>query len=441
MTQSHSKQLFSSKQDEDFFIQIERALLHQLIYLPEDDRKLTLDKCTKLLFYHKQSADLFSIIQTTKDCDMLKLSTIASAKFNYSPLEVIEWIESPDFRYRNADDLIYILKSYLFTRVSDTRAINIRNIVEHDALDTARERISEQATKILTLNKSLFRPSRVNNTDELVRLTTKAVNSSDDIVLSRWNPLDRRTGGFTRRGISTILAHSSNMKSTVGDFLISNAVQNTPNLIGMILSLEDAVEKRVTRIVASRLNLSLTKIRFKEIKITEQQIESVLRGMLDSRLIIFDPRHCFGTSELVAAIEEYKPGIVLVDHIQKLGEDDPIHKILDAVDKIERACIKSNTHGIITSQIPDKQFANRVDKQPKTSDSQWNSVLLQSSTEMLSLYYPFFFTKNQFQKEHLHIEILKAKFLETSEKFLVQINPDKAQILDEIEVTNAKVLR
>jgi replicative DNA helicase len=242
--------------------------------------------------------------------------------------------------------------------------------------------------------------------------------------------IDDRIYGLTRGAVSGILAKPKHMKSTLTDAWMASAVENGAR--GLICSLEDPVEERVKRIVASKLRLSLKAMRFRQITLDVADIKRVFTSLLSDNLLIYDKRYVSTPEEVVQAINYVKPDIVLVDHIQKFIMADMILGIKNAIDLMEKSALQNNCHIILTSQVADKEFKFRKEPNPKSSDSMYNSSLYQSATELFGLYYKHVDTNNSYDKRLLELEILECRFSGERGKMILRVEPDFAQVQGEV---------
>jgi replicative DNA helicase len=230
------------------------------------------------------------------------------------------------------------------------------------------------------------------------------------------------------------------MKSTLCDGIISSSVEYE-NSIGLIISLEDSKEDRIARIVASRTGMSLRGIRFRTVKISEKQILTVLEGRFGNRLLVVDKRDVSTPEQCCAMIDRVRPDIWAIDHLQKFVFQDMIMGIKNAIDKLEHMALLTSSHGMIFSQVADKVISKREIKRITSSDSQWNSSLYQSATELVSLWYPYKISKNEMAQHILEVEILESRFFPTSTGIIkLHIDVDTALIRGELGKTGVDTL-
>lgn len=296
------------------------------------------------------------------------------------------------------------------------------------AIDNDEINIEVEAHKLLILRRKLLSPRRP-DAQELARNTANRINSETDTIRTSFKFLNDRLHGLTRPGVSSILAKPKHYKSSFVDGLIAGSVERF-KYRGAIVSLEDPTEERIKRIIAPRLGYSLSDMRFKRVKIKAEEIEKVFHACFGNNLFFVDTREITKPEEAISFLNDVKPDIAAVDHVQKFEMSDMVQGLIQAVRGLEVAAARNNGHYVITSQVDDKKSQFRDDKTPQAQDAQWTSALRQSSTEMFSLYYQYQDTKNPFQKEWLKLTILASRYADAIGTIDLRINPDKAQILE-----------
>jgi replicative DNA helicase len=318
----------------------------------------------------------------------------------------------------------------LFRRETLDRLKEMAIVIEKANPKECRLEIVHKANKIQVLEHRLLRRNSV-SVESMAERTSEQVNSGASIIQTGFPFINSRLRGLTRRQVSSLLAMPGHMKSSFTDCLLSRTVEFNP-VKALIISLEDPTEERVKRIVSSRLNLSLKDMRFGKVKLSAKDIERVFKVHLNSRLTIYDTRDVLTPDDAVAAINDVKADLVLIDHIQEFDMPDMVIGLIRAVRSLKAAASRNNCHILITSQVPDKQFGNREKKDPTPADAQWTSALRQASSEMFSLRYPHQDTHNEFDAYMLNFNIIKSRYADAVSRMTLEINPDQANIIREI---------
>lgn len=424
-----------------FNLDYEEVLLDALLF--SDVKHKLIQYCYPSVFYEGEynpksyNRILFSLIKSLEGkADALSLKYKVD-QINDEELHhhYIQLIVSDNVKYwRNKYEpfaVLKILKELLFRRLTVERAEKIIKIARDNPIEHLTRDTYNEANKIITLDRKLLK-GETRNAEKIARETADRINSSKDVVYTGHKFINDHFGGLTRGAISGVLALPSHMKSTLSDSIISNTVEKTGQR-GLIISLEDVVEERVKRIIAPRLNLSLRAMRFKEIIVDAEDIIKVLSVTMKNRLFIYDVKDVLTPEDAAGLINDIKPDICVIDHVQKFEMSDMVIGIIRGIKTIETAAIRNDCHVIITSQVTDKKMANNKDMSkdkniPSAGDAQWTSALRQSASEMAGIYYEYRETGNPFVQDMLIFKILKGRFGDASGKLTLQINPDRAFI-------------
>ena len=419
---------------------LEQALLYHLMKSPQRDELLTV--CYPTLFTHDETKNLFSVIKelhvSNDGVGVLSVAMKMEEKFkmnrestldlfNRGLLPIIADGEEPE-------EILYHLKQLLFRRIAFERLTRMASIVDSGIAVMGEEggNLYEEATKLLLAENRLTGRKR-QTVEEIAKSVAERINTTADIVRTGFGFINKRTGGLTRRHISSLLAMPGHCKSLFSDALMYATLKDS-NSVGLIISLEDPVEERYKRIVANRLGISLADMRFKRVQVPQADILQVLKIELGGRLHIIDTRHILKPEEAAVAISDIKPSLAIVDHIQNFQLNDMVQGLISAARILEVASMRNDCHTMVCSQVPDKRVSQRDDPQPQAQDVQWTSALRQKSAEMFSLYYQYQDTQHILQQEILQFKILKARYAAAIGSFTLRIDPDKGQIKGEISL-------
>lgn len=415
-------------------LELEQLLLHILVF--DEQRQKVISKTYPALFSSDEFKNVFKVIKSLNgNCDLMTVAVLMEQWYNKDRNSTLSLLYSdPIIEYWKHKyepfTVLRQLKDLLFRRMIFERGKNIIQAAEHSSFDAISKDILNETNKILTLDRKLLKNEKT-SFSKIAEETASKINTTGDIVETGFDFLNIRLSGLTRKTISSLLARPKHFKSSFCDSLISTTVE-TRKLIGLIISLEDPVEERVKRIIAPRLGLSLTDMRFKRVTVDSADIEKVFTYNLHSKLHIFDVKDVLTPEDAVGIMYDIKPDLVIIDHIQKFEMQDMVIGIIRAVKAIETAAIRLNCNVLITSQVSDKKMAYREDQTPNASDAQWTSVLYQSSAEMFSLYYQFQIDNNPFIADQLQLKILASRYAHAVGSIRLQINPDKAHVIGEI---------
>ena len=413
-------------------LELEQLLLSRIVY--SEDRHELIPHIYPSLFTAIEFKNVFTVIkELDSSADIANVVIKTEQRFGYAPDATLRMLSHDLIHNRwrgvNAFSIIKLLKEMLFRRMIVERGKKLIEIAE-DSDSNLLNGVNREIDKIITLDRKLMAKQSMSS-ESLATKTSNKINTDNDTIKTV-DFLDKRLYGLTKRGVSSILARPKHLKSTMVDYIVSSAVENH-FAKGLIISLEDPTEERVKRIIASRLDVSLSDMRFKRVKVPNSDILKVLKHNLHDKLFIVDKREVLTPEDAVKVINDIKPDIVAIDHIQKFHMDEMVIGLIRAITLLETAAIRNNCHIILTSQVTDKKMTERKNEGPEASDAQWTSALEQSSTEMISLHYPHVIDHNPYNNHILHMKILLSRYADAVGKVKLRINPDKGAILGEFD--------
>ena len=410
---------------------LEFVLIYHLV--KSASRKRLLSKCFPSLFTDKDIRIIFSTIKELDSKGMevssFSVSNILAERHKKDRNYLIFLFDESYKAIANEidpDSAIDELKRLLYKRLSCNVINNLIDAVEQS---TEKSGVIAETNKLIALEASLLN-KRLDSIEDLAKLTSERINTTDDIIITGFPFLNKRIGGLTRKGLSGLLARPSHGKSTLSGSLMYETVRTTNN-VGLFISLEDPAEEIIKRMVAQSLHKSLIDMRFKKITIPHSDILYVMKNTLGGRLHVVDTRHVLTPEDAASVISDVKPTFVVVDYLQNFRMDDMIQGIIKALQILDVAANRNNCHILVCSQVPDKQIFGREDPYPTASDTMWTSALYQKSAELFSLYYQYADTRNQFQINTLGFRILKNKFSSKLDDIQLNIDTHYGQIIGE----------
>jgi replicative DNA helicase len=425
--------VYSERENRD--LGLEHSLLYHLI--KNERRHTILTWCYPALFSNDETKAIFKVIKELGDqASLLSVAMKMEEKhqknrqetfslFSHGIVPALAEGETPE-------DVIHQLKLLLFKRLAFDRLFRMANLIENGKPSAEEDsgNLYDETSKLLLAENRLVR-NRRSSVDEIAKAIAERINTTSDVIRTGFTFINKRTGGLTRRHISSLLAAPGHGKSLFSDALMYETLR-TNNEVGLVISLEDPVEERFKRIVANRLDISLADMRFKKVIIPEADILHILKVELGGRLHMVDTRQVIRPDEAAIAISDIKPQLVVVDYIQSFQLPDMIQGLIEAARILEVAAMRNDCHILVCSQVPDKDIAKRDNPQPGASDVQWTSAIRQKSAEMFSLYYQYQDTTNFIQQNILSFKILKARYAAAIGTIQLEINPDKGRIVKEI---------
>lgn len=408
----------------------EQLLLWML--LNHENRHEIIHQVFPSLFHSSEFRNIYNVIKELgESVDIFGVCRVVERKHGVPyPSTALLFTSVDDYSAlrTNPQTLINHLKDLLYRRTVVAKTQKIAAIARRGLKEDA-SLISSELDKIPLIEKSLLRSGQT-TVSRLSKMVADAINTDDDVIVTGHAHINSRMYGLTKKCLSGLLAQPGHLKSTYTDHLISSTVE-LHGYRGLIISLEDPKEDRVKRIISSRLGISLTSIRFKKVKVEEKDVSHVLKDIMRSNLFVLDSNDVLTPDNAYSAILDIRPDIVVIDHIQEFEMDDMVIGIIRAIRKLKTAAMRCNCHILITSQVADKQFKQRVDKKPKADDAQWTSALRQSSSEMFSLYYPFQDNNNPYVSHILNFSVLKCRYAIAVGSFDLVIDADKGLIKGE----------
>lgn len=231
------------------------------------------------------------------------------------------------------------------------------------------------------------------NTNKKLSDSIKHINSSNKLIKTFSNDLNKLIGGFTRGYPVSIIGRSGHCKSTMFTFDITDGILSGRIKSADIISCEESASSIWQRIISNILNMDLEDIRKGIIEITEDDVAEVEK-LLDGRLNIYDSYTSY--DEVIELLHSLSSEVILIDHINSInypGGSDAVKNMAGGIPNLinqEKIWLKKNSDSIVInfSQVGEKDMMKRGKKFPSYSDAYCSSVLHQASREFLSVYYP-----------------------------------------------------
>lgn len=411
---------------------LELLLLYHLCF---HERKIDLlTKSHPMLFASPDIAKAVELLRElgpTKQ-DFVSMTVEMNRKYGHKDVAPWDKFIEPGYQYAaehsDAWGIHAELRDLLFRRLAMSRLERMGNLVEHGKPSDEEESGSlfSETTELLLLQDRLL-GERKYSTEEVARMVAERINTTGDLVVTGFDFLNQRLAGLTRRTLSSLLALPGHYKSSFLDALAYETIRRTGEKV-LIISLEDPTEERIKRVAANHFDLSLADMRFKKIKVSQEDILKMLKIDLGENLVVYDPRDVVTPEQAAVMIGDVKPSLVVVDHIQNFQLHDMVEGLIRASWHLETAAIRHNCHCIVASQVADKRVMSREDTRIHAGDAQWTSALRQKSAEMFALMYDYQLHPNPFTQEILEFTILKSRFASAVGSLKLQIKPDKGRI-------------
>ena len=409
---------------------LEWSLIYHLIHAV--DKRLILTKCYPSLFTHADLKEVYGVIKeldrTHQEISSFSVSNRLTEKFGRARGSLL---------FVFTDSFVQVAESIPpHSAIAELKKLLYRRLVSGKFLPNIQKRvesgdaISSEINKMLIAESSLLN-KRLDSLDELAKLTSERINSTDDVIVTGFKFLNKRMGGLTRKGLSGLLARPSHGKSTLSGALMYETVRTTNN-VGLFISLEDPAEEIVKRMIAQATGKSLVDMRFKRVIVEHNEVIHVLKNVLGGRMNVVDTRHVQTPEDAAGVIADIRPTFVVVDYLQNFKMSDMVLGIIQALQVMDVCANRNDCHIMICSQVPDKEIIHRDDPFPLASDSMWTSALYQKSNELFSLYYQYQDTRNPAQRTSLGFRILKAKLSGMLGEITLNVDPEYGRIIGEL---------
>ena len=379
------------------------------------------------LFVNQINAVIFVTLRDMVEKNEPFEATILSAKLTgkMRPTEVMEFVidekvltqEAFEWNARRLRDLYY-------SRV----ALNVASKINKFALENDVRSVIRSADSLNKVHSALY--GREITTDHFHE-SVNVINSQEELIPTSFKKLNSLIGGFTRGDISAIGGKPGHNKST---FTTYDAVQSIKMGYAdkiLYFAVDEGGDKVARRIIASELDISLSQMRSKQVKLDANETSAAIKKILGNRFIIID--NAFDADRIFEAICDIRPSRAIIDHIQELNYGDEgisDTKVTVASQKLKRAAKIANANVTILSQVRDKLVDERYDdKLPRPHDFLYGSDLRRKAREQCVVYWEFKDTQKDVDYPFFDFVIWKSTYSETG-KFKLMIDPDKARFYE-----------
>ena len=255
-------------------------------------------------------------------------------------------------------------------------------------------------------------------------------NNEREYIKTPYRKLNNIIGGWTNKGLSCIGAKSSHNKTTFSVHMITNELKLGYLDRALIISMDEPGEMIARRIIASEMNISLSDMRDKKVKLSKKDVMDAMK-IFGKRLIIIDD--IFTPDEIYEAMMDIKASQTLIDHIQEPAFDEGMSdaSITRLLTLIKHAAVKTNTQVLALSQVRDKTINERADKVPRSHDFYYSSTIRQKSREQLVLYWRYVDTLENAHFNTLEIYPYKSTYSRIGKPIRLYYEPDYARFSDQ----------
>ena len=314
------------------------------------------------------------------------------------------------------------LKKLYFYRV--TRKISEK--IDEAIAKNKQRRVLELSGEVPRFHGRLFQVE----TRNFFSSSVDSINDPSEYLSTPYDKINNRIGGWTLNGLSAFGGKSSHNKTTFSVHMLSQAIMLGKVKKGLIVSMDEPGEMIARRIIASQMDISLSDMRFKRIKLSKQDVSDAMKAF-EGKLMIVDD--IFTPDEIYETVMDIKATQTIVDHIQEpsfgdVGISDPA--VTRLLTLLKHSAIKNKNNVFCLSQVRDKQIDERIDKVPRAHDFYYSSTIRQKSREQVVGYWRYMDTKKPKHFNEYEIHVYKSTYSKTGEVIKLYYEPDKARFGD-----------
>lgn len=231
-----------------------------------------------------------------------------------------------------------------------------------------------------------------------------------------------KEGGFERSNIITIGGDTGSMKTRWTLWLCLKILRNNPTFKCTFFEAEMTKREILNIVLQWLFQAPLHSIRSLPDEFLLTKIETGLepwqKDVLD-RFIVFDAADFKDVADVSYLVRKYKPDIWVLDFITMLvsGNDDTNAKVYEVCDALKLLSKKTETLGIVISQIKKNSIESRKIKVPVLDDLEWSGRLKHISMIVLMVFNPSYYDENV-SKRFFYVKAAKHRH---STRFLLPL--------------------
>lgn len=260
---------------------------------------------------------------------------------------------------------------------------------------TSEELFADTAQRLFTIGGNLDdgRPKQADEVMDKVLSTLEKMRAAGNLLTgipTGLTDLDLKTGGLQRSDMIVIAGRPGMGKSALAMQIAINAVEKHGKRC-LIFSLEMPAPQLLQRVLATKSNINLTKLRCGNVSDDEYPAviaaSSLISG-LEDRLIITDAGNLTVEKLRSIAMREYYNGLdmIVIDYLQLLnGRDDAYQRVTEISRQCKLLARELDIPVIVLSQL-NRAVENRQDKRPQLSDLRESGAIEQDADVVILLY-------------------------------------------------------
>jgi hypothetical protein len=265
---------------------------------------------------------------------------------------------------------------------------------ENNAL-TEQNKVLSKAKAITNAHKAIYRHKYKNREDD-IRDAANEINKGDQLLRFFSPNLNGVIGGSTRGFATTVLASSSNGKSTFMTWDSQKKILNNILDEVHVILVEEQKLNFWQRIFANTFKIPIEHLRKGLVKISDSQVEKIEK--LYKKRIILHKTNKY--NEILELIFSLKCQYIWIDHINAIqypteNTNVNVGMLLNAEVQYLESLPKNSIKPVIVnlSQVNEKALNQRVGRNvwrhPSYEDAYGSQLLYHHSREYLTLYYPY----------------------------------------------------
>jgi hypothetical protein len=256
-------------------------------------------------------------------------------------------------------------------------------------------RVLSKAKAISSMHKVIYGHKHKNREDD-IRASADEINKADQILRFFSSNLNGVIGGWTRGFAGTVLASSSNGKSTFMTFDTQKKILTKILDEVHVILVEEQKVNFWQRVFANTFKIPIEHLRKGLVKITDGQVEKI-KELYEHRIILHKTNKY---NEILELLYSLRTQYIWIDHINCIqypseNTNANIGMLLGAQVHYLENLPKSSIKPVIVnlSQVNEKELDKRVGRSiwrhPTYTDAYGSQLLYHHSREYLTLYYPY----------------------------------------------------
>ncbi len=249
--------------------------------------------------------------------------------------------------------------------------------------------VDEAQSKIIGLSHSSSGEpvTALQSVRETLTAIEERAQSGSDItgIPTGFNAIDARLLGLQAGDLIIVAGRPSMGKTTLAVNMAERALARDVRCL--IFSMEMPRRQLIERMLSSRANVPLAKIR--KGQLSQAEYEEVVRAgeEIAASDLIIDDRSALTVTQMRAAARRYKPGLIVVDYLQLAsGRGESREQEVSGLSRGLKAIAKELEIPVLALSQLSRNVESRPDKRPRNSDLRDSGGIEQDADVILMLY-------------------------------------------------------